>query len=77
MEKRTILKDIKDLWFVRTKFGESYPCLEDPIDPVDYEEIMDGDIIEMVKEVLAIEEEQLAEKQADIKDLQVFLTKYV
>jgi|TARA_R110000751_G_scaffold60227_1_gene125870 hypothetical protein len=74
MKKREILKDIEKLWFVRTRFGEMYT--EASIDPIDYEKIMDADITAMVKEVLAIEKNQLAETIEEIANLQAFLDKY-
>tara|TARA_R110001606_G_scaffold358142_1_gene509687 strand:+ start:1073 stop:1300 length:228 start_codon:yes stop_codon:yes gene_type:complete len=74
MKKREILKDIEKLWFVRTRFGEMYT--EASIDPIDYEKIMDADITAMVKEVLAIEKNQLSETIEEIANLQAFLDKY-
>ena len=74
MKKREILKDIEKLWFVRTRFGEMYT--KTSIDPIDYEKIMDADITAMVKEVLAIEKNQLTETIEEIANLQAFLDKY-
>ncbi len=74
MKKREILKDIEKLWFVRTRFGEMYT--KTSIDPIDYEKIRDVDITAMVKEVLAIEKNQLSETIEEIANLQAFLDKY-
>ena len=74
MKKREILKDIEKLWFVRTRFGEMYT--KTSIDPIDYEKIRDVDITAMVKEVLAIEKNQLTETIEEIANLQAFLDKY-